>query len=189
VNVAFTSALVAGGVRALGANGASFVRAHKRPPSVVAGGPKEPVDFGLVGDVDSVDAELIAAIAHARAVPVIATLGVDERGQPLNINADTVTSHVARALAADVLLLVTKVGGVFRSLADPSTRIARLDRATAGERIADGTIQGGMIPKVEEALASLAAGVKTVAIVSPLVEGAFLAAVNGDDAHGTRIVP
>ncbi len=187
VNVGMVSALLAAGVRAFGCHGASggMVRAVKRPPAKVAGA-EAPVDFGEVGDVTRVDTAPLEALLACGLVPVVATLGVDDSGRIFNINADTVAAAVAGALSADALLLVTAVGGVFRDLADASTRLRTLTPADARALIADGTVQGGMIPKVEEALGILDQGVGAVAIVGAQDQGAFRSALAGDGARGTR---
>lgn len=190
VNVALTALLLSVGVRAFGCHGASarLIGATRRPPKVVSGGGPDPVDFGLVGDVSSVDGALIEGLTALGVVPVIATLGVDDHAQVLNINADTTVAAVATAIGADLLLMITKVGGVFRDIDDKSSRIATLDRESAAAFIASGVISGGMIPKVEEALATLDAGVRTVAIVSALERESFKSALSGSERAGTRFV-
>lgn len=187
VNVGLVAALVAAGVKAFGCHGASglLVRAQKRPPMRVPG-LEQPVDYGEVGDVEAIDAPLLHGLLGLGVVPVIGTLGVDDNGRIFNINADTTAVHVAKALRADLLLLVTAVGGVFQDLADPRTRIATLTPSSGKALIANGTISGGMIPKVEEALSILDEGVGAVAILGAQQDGAFRSALAGDGALGTR---
>lgn len=190
VNVALTCALLGAGVRGFGCHGASggLIEAEQRPPTVVPSHGPEPVDFGEVGDVLTVDEVLLRGLLHLGVVPVIATLGVSTlEGRPFNINADTVAVEIARTLSADLLLLVTGVGGVFTRLGDPSTRLGTLSATRARQMIADGTIAGGMIPKVEEALTLLEAGVGAVAILDAAAEHAFASAAQGDGALGTRL--
>ena len=168
VNVDLVSALRAAGCPAFGLSGSSgVVRAHRRPPRLMPGAGLEPIDFGWVGDIDGFDLPVLHALVAAGRVPVLACLGADDCGQVLNINADTVASQLAAALHARALVAVTAVGGVRRDKNDPSTRIPRLTMAEAKAAIADGTVQGGMIPKLEEAFAPLAAGVAAVHIVAP----------------------
>jgi len=107
-------------------------------------------------------------------------------GEVLNINADVVASQLAAALAATALVAVTGVGGVRRDAADPATRIARLTVADARTAIADGTVRGGMIPKLEEAFAPLHAGVGAVHVVGPREIAASLAAPG---SVGTLLLP
>jgi acetylglutamate kinase len=166
LNVDLCAALRAAGVDAVGVSGTSgVIRARKRPPRVVSGGGAEPVDFGFVGDVEGFDLALLEALEAAGRVPVLACLGADEAGGALNINADVVASQLAAALRADALVACTAVGGVRRDKDDPASRLARLTVAEARAAIADGTVQGGMIPKLEEAFAPLEAGVAAVHIV------------------------
>lgn len=190
VNVALTSTLLQAGVRAFGCHGASgeMVQATKRPPKVVAEGGDEPVDFGEVGDVVHIDAELIRGLLDLSLVPVVATLGVTPgQGRVFNINADTTATRLAQALGAGALLLVTKIGGVYRELSKPETRYERLDAAEARSLIEAGIIAGGMIPKVEEAIEVLEQGVSAIAVVGAREPDSFLSVVRNEGAFGTRI--
>lgn len=171
VNVALVAALHAAGVSAFGGHGASIISAHKRPAAVVAG--HGVVDYGEVGDVADVDAAPLLALCAAGLVPVIATLGLErETGRVLNINGDTAAAAVARALPATRVLLVTAVGGVRTDPQDPTTLLPTLTAQAARAAIENGTISGGMVPKVEEALALLGV-VDRVAIVAAYADGAF----------------
>jgi len=168
LNVDLVAALRADGVPAFGVSGASgVIRAHRRPPRVVSGAGDAPIDFGLVGDIDGFDLDVLDALDARDTLPVIACLGADAGGTVLNINADVVASQLAAAVRAGALVACTAVGGVRRDKDDPATRLARLTVAEAKAAIADGTVQGGMIPKLEEAFAPLAAGVGAVHIVAP----------------------
>jgi acetylglutamate kinase len=190
VNVDLMQTLQAVGINAFGCNGASgkMVTAVKRPPTVVSGGPAEPVDFGEVGDVVSVNAKLINGLTDLGVVPVIATLGVEaDSGRVYNINADTTVVQIAKALKADLLLLTTAVGAIYRDLSQPETRISKVNVEQAQALIEEGVIQGGMIPKVEEAISVLKDGVKNIAIVGPQIKGAFLAVAKGEGSKGTVI--
>lgn len=187
VNVGLVSTLTAAGVRAFGTHGASgIVVAQKRPPVEVKG--HGVVDYGEVGDVTRIDAQVLHALLAAGVVPVMGTLGADERGRVFNINADTTAVSLAKALGADALLLVTAIGGVRKVLEDPASRIASITPASAKQLIADGAIRDGMIPKVEEALSILDEGVGLVAILGAQDDGAFKSALVGDGARGTRFV-
>ena len=135
-------------------------------PVVVPTAGPEPVDFGLVGDVVEIRGELVHHLWAGGYTPVVNTLGIDPAsGQIFNINADTVASAIAAALKVDHLFLMTGVPGVLRDKDDPTTRIPRLTATAARAAIADGVIVGGMIPKVEEALANIALGIGAVHIL------------------------
>lgn len=142
-----------------------LVDAVKRPPMVVSGGPAEPVDFGLVGDITTVNVTLLEKLSAAGVVPVIGSLAGSADGKVYNVNADTVATRVASKLSAARLFLVSNVPGVLRDKNDPKTRIAKLTPAEARAQIAAGVIQGGMIPKVEESLAMLEEGIDAIHIV------------------------
>ncbi|HEY2730605.1 MAG TPA: acetylglutamate kinase [Polyangia bacterium] len=192
LNVDLCAALRGAGVPAVGVSGTSgVIRAKKRPPRVVSGGGAAPVDFGFVGDVESFDVDLLAALELAGYVPVIACLGgaagagADVAGGVLNINADVVASQLAGALKADALVACTAVGGVRRDRDDPASRLARLTVAEARAAIAAGTVVGGMIPKLEEAFASLEAGVAAVHIVGA---GEIAASLGEPGSVGTLLV-
>ena len=118
VNVELTSALQRAGVNAFGCHGASgqLIQAVKRPPRVMSGAGDKPIDFGEVGDVTQVNGTLISGLLNLGVTPVIATLGVSDKGRIFNINADTTVVQIARVLKADLLLLTTQVGAVFEDL-------------------------------------------------------------------------
>ncbi len=190
VNVSLAQELQNVGINAFACNGASgkLITATKRPPRVMSGAGDKPIDFGEVGDVVSVNAELLSQLTELNLVPVIATLGIEaDSGRIFNINADTTVVQIARALKADLLLLTTAVGAIYRDLNQPETRISQINVEQAKALIAEGVIQGGMIPKVEEAMSVLTEGVKNIAIVGPQIQGAFLDVASGKGNKGTSI--
>ena len=189
VNVEVCSHLTAAGARPVGLHGmsAGTIVAHRRPPTVVSGGGPDPVDFGLVGDVDGVNTELLRLLATGGYVPVLACLGADAQGNAYNINADTVANAVAVALKADALVLVTGAPGVLKDIADPTSRIPRLTRSQAQKAIADGVIAAGMIPKVEESFRAMDMGVAAVLIVGQLKAGDLRTAALQPGSVGTLL--
>jgi acetylglutamate kinase len=190
VNVDLCARLLRNGVMAVGLHGASgnVLRAVRRPPRVMTGAGPEPVDLGLVGDVVGFNLQLMGDIWERRYVPVLACLGCAQDGQPLNINGDTVASQLAGALQADALVLVTSTPGVLRDVKDPKSRIARMTRAEFQRGVADGSISGGMIPKLEESFEVLAGGARSVVVVGKLAEGELLRAVLEPGSVGTVLV-
>jgi acetylglutamate kinase len=148
-------------------------------------GSVESLDLGFVGDVVSVNRELIETLERARFIPVIAPTGVGVDGQSYNINADVVAGRVAAALGAEKLILLTDVQGVKNKDGQLLTSIAV---AQMQELIADGTIAGGMIPKVECCAEALAGGVKKAHIIDGRVEHAVLLEIFTDTGIGTEIV-
>lgn len=180
VNKHVVAMLQAQGVDAVGLTGADgdVIRSHKRPPVAVDG---SPVDFGFVGDVDKADGAKIAHFIEAGMVPVIAPLTHDGQGNILNTNADTMASETAKAMAAlyDVTLIYAfEKPGVMRNPDDDSSMIPVITRPDFERYKADGTISGGMLPKIENALAAVEAGVSRVIIT-------LATAIDGQ--HGTVI--
>jgi acetylglutamate kinase len=191
INIDLCAALLGAGARPVGLHGASSraIEARKRPPRVVTGFGDEPVDFGWVGDVVGVNRELLALLGDAGYIPVLACLGADQSGEVYNINADIVANQTAMHLGAAHLVLVTSVNGVLRDVDDPSSRFTVLDAASARAAIADGTIAGGMIPKIEESLAVLDAGVGSVHILGNPEPGDLLREITEPGSVGTALVP
>jgi acetylglutamate kinase len=190
LNVDLCARLLANGVMGVGLHGASghAVQARRRPPRVMQGAGPDPVDLGLVGDVVGFNLPLLGDLFERRYVPVVACLGCDDAGQALNINGDTVASQLAGALAADALVLVTNTPGVLANVQDPSSRIPRITRAEFEALVRDGTITGGMIPKLEESFAVLSSGARSVVIVGKLGEGDLARAVLHPGSAGTVLV-
>jgi acetylglutamate kinase len=145
----------------------------------------ESLDLGFVGDVVSVNRELIETLERARFIPVIAPVGVGLDGQSYNINADVVAGRVAAALGAEKLILLTDVQGVKNK---DGQLLTSIPVAQMQELINDGTIAGGMIPKVECCAEALAGGVKKAHIIDGRVEHAVLLEIFTDTGIGTEIV-
>jgi acetylglutamate kinase len=182
LNVDLCAALRGAGAKPLGLHGA--IRAVRRPPRVVSGGGSEPIDFGLVGDVEGFDLDLLDLAHRGGYLPVLACLGADDGGAVYNINADIVANQLAVSLGADPLVLVTSAPGVLRDIGDPSSRIPSLTAAEGRRAISEGTVQGGMIPKLEESFAALQAGVKRIVITDKEVTRA----VNCPGEVGTTLL-
>jgi acetylglutamate kinase len=190
LNVDLCAILAAAGVAAVGLHGVSglVVRAVKRPAKVYAGAGPDPIDLGHVGDVTGFNLDLLETLWRARFVPVIACLGADASGGVYNINADMVGNQLAAALRADRLFLITSAPGVLRDLNDPSSRLPQLTRADAKAAIADGTVTGGMIAKLEEAIAVVDQGVGALHILGKLAAGDLVRAVREPGSVGTTLV-
>lgn len=189
LNVDLCAALVAAGLRPVGLHGASalVVRAEKRPPRVVTGGGPDPVDFGLVGDVVGFNLELLGILLDAGYVPVVACLGADAAGGVFNINADIVGNQLAAALRAERLFLITSTPGVLRDVNDQGSRLPALTVAEARRAIADGLVRGGMIPKLEEAIAVIDQGVGQIHILGRPARGDLLREATTPGSVGTAL--
>ncbi len=142
-------------------------------------------ELGRVGEVDRVDRRVIDRLI-TDFIPVLAPLATGPDGRPLNVNADVFASRLAAALGAEKLVLLTDVSGV---LDGDKQLISTLSTARGRELIAGGVISGGMIPKVEHALATVAEGVPKVHIIDGRVEHALLLEVFTSEGVGTQVVP
>lgn len=176
VNKNLVAKLQANGVNALGLTGADtdVIHSHKRPL-------KDGIDFGFVGDVERADGKMLKTLIEEGITPVMAPLTHDGKGNILNTNADTIASETAKALAPyyDVTLIYSfEKKGVLSNPDDDDSVIPVITLADFEKYKADGTVAGGMIPKLENALAAIDAGVKEVIIT-------LATAIDGK--HGTVI--
>lgn len=161
VNKNIVAGLQALGVNALGLTGAdmNLMRSDKRPV--------KDVDYGFVGDVKEVNADLLASLIRQGIVPVLAPLTHDKQGHMLNTNADTIAGEAAKALAKHfevTLMFCFEKKGVLRDEKDDESVITEIDRMAFKDYVEQGVIQGGMIPKLENAYQAIDAGVKQVII-------------------------
>jgi len=177
VNKNLVAQLQARGVNALGLTGADMdvIRSHKRPLKKMRmdDGTEQMVDFGFVGDVDRADGTRLAQLIDSGVVPVVAPLTHDGEGNMLNTNADTMASTVAKALAShfDVTLIFSfEKKGVLSNPDDDDSVIPTITRQSYEQYVKDGVISGGMMPKIENALEAVAAGVKKVVIAGTTIQ-------------------
>ncbi|MCS7062844.1 MAG: acetylglutamate kinase [Methylacidiphilales bacterium] len=124
--------------------------------------PQEPIDLGLVGEVTEVKTAVITACIRRGEIPVISPIAVDKQGQRYNVNADVAASAVAEALKANTLIFLSDVNGVLRNASDPNSRIPVLTEKQIADLCKQGVIDGGMLPKLDSAMAAIRAGVKNV---------------------------
>ncbi|WP_320047486.1 acetylglutamate kinase [uncultured Ilyobacter sp.] len=149
---------------------------------------KEKVDIGFVGEVKKINASIIEDLQKDGFIPVISTVGVDEDGNTYNINADYVAGAIAGALNADKFLFMTDVPGLLRDINDPSSKISVLKYNEAKDLIEDGTISGGMLPKIDACMTALDAGAENVHIIDGRVKHTILLELFTDSGIGTMIV-
>ena len=187
VNKSIVNLINKHGGRAIGLTGkdASLIRARKLPMSKTdeQGNPQQ-IDLGFVGDVVSINRDVIDLMIASNFIPVIAPLGVDDEGNTYNINADVVAGKVAEFMLAEKLILLTNIKGVLDKEGNVATG---LTPSKVDEMIADGTISGGMIPKISYALEAVKNGVKSAVIVDGRVPHATLLEVFTDKGVGTLI--
>ncbi len=185
VNKTIVARLQALGIDAAGLTGADMdcIRSHRRPPVSISGQDGATLDYGFVGDVDSVSSAKIAHFIEAGITPVVAPLTHNGQGQMLNTNADTIAAEVAKGMAAEgydvTLVYCFEKAGVLANADDETSVIPLITSDSFRQLVADGTISGGMLPKIENALAAIHAGVSRVLITH---------STDLTASHGTRIV-
>ncbi|WP_035055936.1 acetylglutamate kinase [Andreprevotia chitinilytica] len=184
VNKEIVSLINKHGGKAIGLTGqdSHFIRAHKMFLKDAAG--EETVDIGQVGEIDKIDPAIVTHLDAADFIPVIAPIGVDTEGESLNINADLVAGKLAEVLKAEKLILMTNTPGV---LDKDGNLLTKLTARRIDELFADGTISGGMMPKIASALDAAKSGVNSVHIIDGRVKHALLLEVLTEQGVGTMI--
>jgi len=175
-------------IPAVGISGvdAGLIRAHKRPP--VDRGDDTPLDYGFVGDIDSVDADILRKQLDNGLMPVVSPLSCDESGTLLNINADTVAAAIAAELNAEKLILMTGAPGVLEDVNDPQSLISYIDRKHLDKLRDTGKLADGMLPKAAAIDSALANGVQRVHVISYNVPDSLLLEVFTNEGTGTLVV-
>ena len=188
INKEIVSRINSNGGQAIGLSGAdgNLIRArkmwgHKKGKE---GQEKERIDLGMVGEVEAINPEVIRTFMANKWTPVIAPVGVGRGGEVYNINADLVAGKVASALQAEKFILLTDVEGV---LSSQKQLISTMDSEIAARFIQEGTISGGMIPKVRCCLDALREGVKKTHVIDGRVKHAILLEIFTDEGIGTQI--
>lgn len=176
-------------IDAVGISGidAGLVRAHRRPP-VTLQTTGAVVDYGLVGDIDAIDANVITKLLDNGLMPVVSPLSADDNGVLLNINADTVAAAIGSALGAEKLIVCTGAPGILERVEDPSTLISYMDLAGLSRLRSEGRIVEGMLPKVKAIEGALRGGVRRVHVVSYKSTEGILGEVFTNEGTGTLIV-
>jgi acetylglutamate kinase len=175
------------GVPAVGLSGVDcgLVKASKRPPVKVG---NEMVDYGFVGNIDSVDVSVLHAQLNNGLVPIISPLSADENGMLLNINADTVAAEIASALEAEKLILATGAPGILENVDDPSSIISYVDIEGLQVLRDNGSLKGGMLPKATAIESAIHGGVSRVHMISYKVPDSLLLEIFTNEGTGTLIV-
>ncbi|MBM5571928.1 MULTISPECIES: acetylglutamate kinase [Deefgea] len=184
VNKEIVSLINKHGGKAVGLTGQDghFIRAHKMMLKDDQG--ENNVDIGQVGEIEKIDPSIVMHLDAADFIPVIAPIGVDSTGESLNINADLVAGKLAEVLRAEKLILMTNTPGV---LDKEGNLLTKLTARRIDELFADGTISGGMLPKISSALDAAKSGVNAVHIIDGRVKHALLLEVLTEQGVGTMI--
>ncbi len=179
VNPQIVSAINVHGNYAVGVSGedARLITARQRDPKL-----------GFVGDVDEINPGVVTRLIGDEFVPVIATIGTDASGQAYNINADTVAGAIAEALGAEKLVYLTDIEGLRRDVDDPDSLIRTVDVDEMEELVRDGTIAGGMIPKVTSCIHAIRNGVGRAHVLDGRIAHVLLLEIFTDAGIGTMIV-
>jgi len=178
VNPQIVAAMNVHGSYAVGVSGedAGLIRAVARDP-----------ELGFVGDVERVDPSILERLLADEFIPVVATIGTDDNGQAYNINADTVAGAIAEALHAEKLVYLTDIEGLRRSVDDAASLIRQTTPDELDRLMADGTIAGGMIPKVESCVHAVRHGVRRAHILDGRIPHVLLLELFTDAGIGTMV--
>ncbi len=168
--------------------GGSAVGLCGKDASLITARPADAEGIGFVGEVTNVNIQILESLVTTGHIPVVSSVAADETGQAYNINADTVAGELAAALGAEKLILLTDTAGILRDYKDVSTLIPRLDIQDARKLIDDGVVSGGMIPKVNCCVRSLAQGVKAAHIIDGRLPHALLLEIFTDTGIGSMLV-
>ena len=175
-------------IPAVGISGvdAGLIRAHRRPPVEQEGGGS--IDYGFVGDIESVDADVLEKQLDNGLMPVVSPLSCDASGTLLNINADTVAAAIAAELGAEKLILATGAPGILGNKNDPHSLISYIDRRTLRDLKEEGRLADGMLPKAAAIDAAISNGVGRVHVISYKVPDSLLLEGFTNEGTGTLVV-
>jgi acetylglutamate kinase len=176
------------GIAAVGISGvdAGLVKAHRRAPVTLASG--EVVDYGMVGDIEGVDASVLTRLLDAGFLPVVSPLSSDATGHLLNVNADTVAAAIGSALVAEKLILCTGAAGILERLDDPHSLISYTDVEGLRRLREEGALTDGMLPKSSAIETAIRGGVRRVHVISYAAADALLAEIFTNEGTGTLVV-
>lgn len=191
-NLEWVRALQAQGERALGVSGVDgeLISARRRPAALVTDdqGKRQTVDFGQVGDIVGISGELVRGLLDLGVIPVVTPLAAGADGEVLNVNADTVAAEIAIALGAEKLVLLTRAPGIQVDVDDPTSVLHWADLNKLDQLDAQGSLKGGMRPKVAAVRRALGGGVPKVHVVDGRRAGSLLEEVFTTEGCGTLIV-
>ena len=168
--------------------GAKAVGLCGKDGNLITARPDGREEIGFVGEVSNINVDILNTLVKSGYIPVVSSVAADENGQAYNINADTVAGEIAAALGAEKLILMTDTPGLMRDFKDPTTLIRQLDIPGARALIEDGTVSGGMIPKLTCCVRSLAQGVKAAHIIDGRLSHSLLLEIFTDNGTGSMII-
>jgi acetylglutamate kinase len=192
INTDIVSNICLHGGKGVGISGKDnhLIKARKRAPQVVVDsetGAESTVDLGLVGEIENVNPEIIDMLTENDYIPIVSPIGVDEKANTLNLNADTVAGDIAAKVNAEKLIVLTDVPGILEDPGDPETLIKRVKVDEILELIDNGIVTNGMIPKVSTCLNAIENGVKTAHIIDGRIKHSVLLEIFTKKGIGTMI--
>ncbi|MEA3152064.1 MAG: acetylglutamate kinase [Gammaproteobacteria bacterium] len=178
------------GIEAIGLSGvdAGLIRAHRRAPVPVSAGSSETVDYGFVGDIDSVNTAVLEKLLENGLMPVVSPLSADSNGVLLNINADTVAAAIGGALSAEKLVLCTGAPGILERVDDPTTIVSYTDISGLQRMRERGSLRDGMLPKAAAIENAIRSGVRRVHVITYKSSDSLLAEIFTNEGTGTLVV-
>ncbi|GAB6056260.1 acetylglutamate kinase [Methanobacterium alkalithermotolerans] len=192
INTTIVSKICLHGGRGIGLSGkdSRLIMARKKDPHVITNretGEKKHVDLGLVGEIESVNPEVIEMLTENNYIPIISPIGVDENARTLNLNADTVAGEIASRVDAEKLIILTDVPGILEDPANPDTLIKKINISEVGELVKSGIITEGMLPKTMTCAQALQDGVKSAHIIDGRIQHSILLEIFTKKGIGTMI--
>jgi acetylglutamate kinase len=177
-------------IEAVGLSGvdAGLIRARKRGPVPIAEGSSDTIDYGFVGDIESVNGSVLEKLLEDGLMPVVSPLSADASGTLLNINADTVAAAIGGTLAAEKLVLCTGAPGILEKETDPTTVVSYTDLQGLKRLKDEGSLKGGMLPKAAAIETAIRRGVRRVHVISYRAKDSLLAEIFTNEGTGTLVV-
>ena len=191
INTEIVSNVCLHGGKGVGLSGKDnhLIKARKRAPQVVLdnNGDEKMVDLGLVGEIDSINTEIIDVLTSNDYIPIISPIGVDDNGSTLNLNADTVAGDLASHLGAEKLIILTDVPGILEDPDDPESLIRKVNIDETLELIDQGIVRDGMLPKVLTCMEAIKNGVSSTHIIDGRIKHSVLLEIFTKSGIGTMI--
>lgn len=192
INTDIVSKVCLHGGKGIGISGKDnqLIKARKKAPHIMVDnktGEEVTVDLGLVGEIESVNTEIMEMLAENNYIPIVSPIGVDETGDTLNLNADTVAGDIAAKMDAEKLIILTDVPGILEDPNDPETLIKRVKVDEIKDLIDNGIVKDGMIPKVTTCVNAVENGVKSAHIIDGRIQHSVLLEIFTTKGIGTMI--
>ncbi|MGF7119150.1 acetylglutamate kinase [Methanobacterium oryzae] len=192
INTEIVSKICLHGGKGVGLSGkdSRLIEADKKAPQVITNsitGEEIMVDLGLVGEIKSVNPAIIDVLTEKNYIPIISPIGVDNEGEALNLNADTVAGDIASTVDAEKLVILTDVPGILEDPSDPDSLIKKIKVDEIRELIKDGTIKEGMLPKTLTCIKAIEDGVSSAHIIDGRIKHSILLEIFTKSGIGTMI--